>query len=114
MSSPSLEKDKAPKGTREPVLQAKGIVKRYGPVTAIANSDLDEAPFTFRILGNIVDILFSTGGYVNPAERAATYGELAFRQPHARGCGRAARRESFSSSGPPGRSPAPSRGAMFT
>jgi len=44
MSSPSLEKDQAPKAVREPVLQAKGVVKRYGPVTAIANSDLSSTP----------------------------------------------------------------------
>ena len=44
MSSPSLEKDPAPKATREPVLQAKNLIKRYGPVTAIANSDLELYP----------------------------------------------------------------------
>ena len=31
-------------GTRTPVLEAKGLVKRYGPVTAIAGSDLELYP----------------------------------------------------------------------
>ncbi|MBV9922510.1 MAG: sugar ABC transporter ATP-binding protein, partial [Pseudonocardia sp.] len=43
-SSPSLDKDPAPQATRDPVLQAKNLVKRYGPVTAIANSDLELYP----------------------------------------------------------------------
>ncbi len=38
----SLEKDS--RSTRVPVLQAKNLVKRYGPVTAIANSDLELYP----------------------------------------------------------------------
>jgi fructose transport system ATP-binding protein len=44
MTSASLDKDPAPNATREPVLQAKGLVKRYGKVTAIANSDLELYP----------------------------------------------------------------------
>jgi fructose transport system ATP-binding protein len=44
MTSPSLDKDPAPQATREPVLQAKNLIKRYGPVTAIANSDLELYP----------------------------------------------------------------------
>jgi fructose transport system ATP-binding protein len=44
MTSASLDKDPAPQATREPVLQAKNLVKRYGPVTAIANSDLELYP----------------------------------------------------------------------
>ena len=43
-TSASLDKDPAPKATRQPVLQAKGLIKRYGPVTAIANSDLELYP----------------------------------------------------------------------
>ena len=44
MSSAALEKDPQPAAVREPVLQAKGLVKRYGKVTAIANSDLELYP----------------------------------------------------------------------
>ena len=44
MTSASLDKDQAPEATREPVLQAKGLVKRYGKVTAIASSDLELYP----------------------------------------------------------------------
>ena len=43
-TSASLDKDPAPEATRQPVLQAKGLIKRYGPVTAIANSDLELYP----------------------------------------------------------------------
>ena len=44
MSSAALEKDPQPAAVREPVLQAKGLVKRYGPVTAIVDSDLELYP----------------------------------------------------------------------
>jgi fructose transport system ATP-binding protein len=44
MSSPSLDKEQTPEATREPVLQAKGLVKRYGKVTAIASGDLELYP----------------------------------------------------------------------
>ena len=44
MTSASLDKDPAPNATREPVLQAKGLVKRYGKVTAIASGDLELYP----------------------------------------------------------------------
>jgi fructose transport system ATP-binding protein len=40
----SLEKGSQPTAVREPVLQAKGLVKRYGPVTAIASGDLELYP----------------------------------------------------------------------
>jgi fructose transport system ATP-binding protein len=43
-TQPSLEKDQQPTAVREPVLQAKGLVKRYGPVTAIASGDLELYP----------------------------------------------------------------------
>ena len=44
MSSAALEKDPQPAAVREPVLQAKGLVKRYGQVTAIASGDLELYP----------------------------------------------------------------------
>jgi fructose transport system ATP-binding protein len=42
--STSLEKEEQPTAVREPVLQARGLVKRYGPVTAIASGDLELYP----------------------------------------------------------------------
>ena len=44
MTSASLDKEQTPEATREPVLQAKGLVKRYGKVTAIASGDLELYP----------------------------------------------------------------------
>ena len=45
MSSAALEKEEPqPAAVREPVLQAKGLVKRYGKVTAIAQGDLELYP----------------------------------------------------------------------
>ncbi|MGI5130919.1 ATP-binding cassette domain-containing protein [Pseudonocardia sp. CA-107938] len=43
-SGPSLTKDAEEVGVRRPVLQARGLVKRYGPVTAIASGDLELYP----------------------------------------------------------------------
>jgi fructose transport system ATP-binding protein len=43
-SAPSVESESTPTTVREPVLQAKGLVKRYGPVTAIASGDLELYP----------------------------------------------------------------------
>jgi fructose transport system ATP-binding protein len=40
----SLDKDPKATAVREPVLQARGIIKRYGPVTAIASGDLELYP----------------------------------------------------------------------
>ena len=46
MTATDASLDKAPgrPSAREPVLQAKGLVKRYGPVTAIASGDLELYP----------------------------------------------------------------------
>ena len=43
-SAASLDKEHSTTAVREPVLQAKGLVKRYGPVTAIASGDLELYP----------------------------------------------------------------------
>ena len=40
----ATEEASSPQDTRTPVLEAKGLVKRYGPVTAIAGSDLELYP----------------------------------------------------------------------
>jgi len=41
---PSLTEDTEKPGVRQPVLEARGLVKRYGPVTAIASGDLELYP----------------------------------------------------------------------
>jgi fructose transport system ATP-binding protein len=41
---PSLIEDPAAPDVRRPVLEARGLVKRYGPVTAIASGDLELYP----------------------------------------------------------------------
>ncbi len=44
MTGPSMTKDTEKPNVRQPVLEARGLVKRYGPVTAIASGDLELYP----------------------------------------------------------------------
>ena len=44
MTGPSMTKDTEKPDVRQPVLEARGLVKRYGPVTAIASGDLELYP----------------------------------------------------------------------
>jgi fructose transport system ATP-binding protein len=44
MTTPTMETDGTAAAVRQPVLQARGLVKRYGPVTAIAQGDLELYP----------------------------------------------------------------------
>ena len=99
MSSAALEKDPQPAAAREPVLQAKGLVKRYGKVTAIASGDLELYPGEIlAVIGDngagktsLIKALcgaLDPGRGRDPARRQAVH----FKQPDGRPRRRASRR----------------------